>query len=749
MAVPALRIPVTADISQFQREMQRTTDVAGKAALAVTKQVITMNAGWIASQGAAGAATLAFGRVLGVLGPIALGITAVKNAFALMGYATDLAKARIEEFNKVTEEANASGFSTEFFQRISKSGGEARDKVDDLTEALKKFNAESQPKLGGSALQQRLDELTKAGNLKGNSGVAALGSANDSEGRLRAVVSLIDQAIAKGERLAALDIAGKAFGPKVQEALRADSGYLDDMLKRADALKQTQLISDADLGRAQELTRRMDAAQKILAERWKPVQDDLAAAGTNYHENWVGITETLASCVGYATTLYQTLKAVPDWFAKGGNASFWNSLTEATGKLGLNSSPESVGITMVDPNLEQATKRLRAELQNYKNVTREMQAASDVAFAVRGDKSKAPDKGGSTSGGNSFDTAIDTLARHTARTEADTKAVGLGANALAEYRAEAALMVAAEQAGIPVTQALRERIAGLAKDAGHAAETLERAKVANEIDFGKQTAFLSQEDVSIAKQLAGIYGNNVPAALASSEAAALRMNGALSDISRTLQDTNRGLFTDFSQQIRNGATAMDALRTAGVNALGKIADKLMQMAADNLWASAFGGSSGLGGLLGSLFRSGPTAVFGAAGGMGVPTFAASGGYISGPGSSTSDSIPARLSNGEFVVNAKATSKHRGLLEALNSPGFASGGMVGAPRLPNVALPSIPSVASNDNSSVSVSMPISIDARGADSAGLARVENQLAALKNELPSRVVSAVQDAKKRRVLA
>lgn len=45
---------------------------------------------------------------------------------------------------------------------------------------------------------------------------------------------------------------------------------------------------------------------------------------------------------------------------------------------------------------------------------------------------------------------------------------------------------------------------------------------------------------------------------------------------------------------------------------------------------------------------------------------ATGGYVSGPGSSTSDSIPARLSNGEFVVNAKATSRNRELLEAINS-----------------------------------------------------------------------------------
>jgi hypothetical protein len=55
---------------------------------------------------------------------------------------------------------------------------------------------------------------------------------------------------------------------------------------------------------------------------------------------------------------------------------------------------------------------------------------------------------------------------------------------------------------------------------------------------------------------------------------------------------------------------------------------------------------------------------------------ATGGFVSGPGSATSDSIPARLSNGEFVVNAAATSQHRTLLESINARKFASGGYVG-------------------------------------------------------------------------
>lgn len=51
----------------------------------------------------------------------------------------------------------------------------------------------------------------------------------------------------------------------------------------------------------------------------------------------------------------------------------------------------------------------------------------------------------------------------------------------------------------------------------------------------------------------------------------------------------------------------------------------------------------------------------------LPKFA-TGGYISGAGTGTSDSIPARLSNGESVINANSTAMFGGLLSALNQFG---------------------------------------------------------------------------------
>lgn len=63
---------------------------------------------------------------------------------------------------------------------------------------------------------------------------------------------------------------------------------------------------------------------------------------------------------------------------------------------------------------------------------------------------------------------------------------------------------------------------------------------------------------------------------------------------------------------------------------------------------------------------------------------ADGGSIVGAGTGTSDSIPAMLSNGEYVIRASQAKKYHSLLESINSghmSHFASGGAVGAVSSP--------------------------------------------------------------------
>jgi hypothetical protein len=84
--------------------------------------------------------------------------------------------------------------------------------------------------------RNRLDELVKAGNFSGNAGVGELKGANSNEERLRALADRYDQALEKGQRLAALDIVKAFGGDQLAANLAKDSGYLDKMIEAADEI---------------------------------------------------------------------------------------------------------------------------------------------------------------------------------------------------------------------------------------------------------------------------------------------------------------------------------------------------------------------------------------------------------------------------------------------------------------------------------------------------------------------------------
>jgi len=148
-------------------------------------------------------------------------------------------------------------------------------------------------------------------------------------------------------------------------------------------------------------------------------------------------------------------------------------------------------------------------------------------------------------------------------------------------------------------------------------------------------------------------------------------------------------------QVKRATEAASALKGvagsagAATQGLGQIG----QLSSNFFPSAPQGGGGGFGGWLSSLFSGpfkpiGAQASLAAAGGIGLY---ADGGHVAGPGGPTDDNVPAWLSNGEFVVNARATKKHRAMLEAINSgriSRFATGGLV-SPRL--VSAPVAPSL----------------------------------------------------------
>lgn len=97
------------------------------------------------------------------------------------------------------------------------------------------------------------------------------------------------------------------------------------------------------------------------------------------------------------------------------------------------------------------------------------------------------------------------------------------------------------------------------------------------------------------------------------------------------RETFKGFFADFNHGLREGATVWEAFGKAGENALGKISDKLLEMAANKVFEAAFGGAGSGGGIWGSIIGwvgSIAGAIAGGGGGEGISPNAANGAVIS-------------------------------------------------------------------------------------------------------------------------
>lgn len=133
-----------------------------------------------------------------------------------------------------------------------------------------------------------------------------------------------------------------------------------------------------------------------------------------------------------------------------------------------------------------------------------------------------------------------------------------------------------------------------------------------------------------------------------------------------IQQTSNQLAKDFSGAITDWITGAKSFGDAMKNILQQLIAQLIQAA---IYATIVAACTGGGGGFAARWKS--------AFGKGLAT----GGSVDGPGTGTSDSIPAMLSNGEYVLNAQAVDRLGvPFLNGLNTGrlrGFASGGLVGS------------------------------------------------------------------------
>lgn len=165
-----------------------------------------------------------------------------------------------------------------------------------------------------------------------------------------------------------------------------------------------------------------------------------------------------------------------------------------------------------------------------------------------------------------------------------------------------------------------------------------------------------------------------------------------------IQQTSNQLAKDFSGAITDWITGAQSFGDAMKSILKQLIAQLIQAA---IYATIVAACTGGGGGFAARWKG--------AFGKGF----ASGGSVAGPGTGTSDSIPAMLSNGEYVLNAQAVDRLGvPFLNGLNTGrlrGFASGGLVGSGGAYNR-----PASVASSSSSTSSSITLNVSALDASS-----------------------------------
>lgn len=184
---------------------------------------------------------------------------------------------------------------------------------------------------------------------------------------------------------------------------------------------------------------------------------------------------------------------------------------------------------------------------------------------------------------------------------------------------------------------------------------------------GLQTAKLDndgrlQEQLRLAKETKEAFGNDWLAGISDGMR---NYSDSFKSMRENMSDAVTGSLGKMSDSLADFvATGKADFRGLAVSILQDLSKMLIKMALFNAMKAALSAWGGGG------FKDG---------GM-VQQFS-NGGAVWGAGTATSDSIPAMLSNGEFVINAASTRRHRALLEAINKNRYASGGVVGvAPQV---------------------------------------------------------------------
>jgi hypothetical protein len=684
MAAPALRIPFSMSLDEFQKNVDSAKSHTRQLTQFALKQFQEMNTaigGSVAASIGASFAAMAL-RTIGIIGGI---IVATKA----MGDVIEQVRDRIAEMVEVSEKATQRGLSPEFFQAFTSAARGAEERVELLEAALDRAWQATKPVLNPdwTVWDRGLEKITDVENaLRGMrelfstdqkyTGLDLFRSANTQDEKVRAVLVAMRELNTIGQQVAAIDLAEKMFGNKFADEVRRGKQSIDDLFRSIDDRAGKTFISDANAKAAKELDDRLNDAWHTIHERLKPDWDDLASIALRIKSVWADIVQAIANA-------HLGIKTLPAYQI--GDVGEGTGQDDPNGAVTANARiiaqrrrmlrnrgiipesgifPDGIGPdawpspgSYTPPSNYPALDPRGRPMLPMSRPDGAPKAKEDSGYEAR----------------DQFEISIDSITKHIATLNADTAAMFQNNAARQQFRAEFQALTAIMRDGGEVTQ---DQIDAYEKfrQSMSAAQALEAAGI--QLTKEHSEAFLRASD------------NIRKAASARDQAAATleRLNSASSQFGSALSNA-------FSEAVIQGKSLNEVLsnllRTLGNSAINSLFASLFN-------APAGGGLSPFASLLKGLW----------------PGFAEGTDYAPG-------GLAWVGENGKELVNLPR----------------------GSQVIPN-------DIVRSGMGSISAAMTFNIDARGADQGAIARLQAQLLKLKAELPVTVVNTVRQAQKTRNL-
>ena len=631
------------------------------------------------------------------LAPLALRAIAVYEAVHLVAEAVGAARDQIAAMVAVADKAANLTVTPQFLQLFEGEARKLKVTTDELDAALTHAYSATKEKspidlaewqVAGEritdvelALRVYNAELEKSTG-KSLQGLVLFRDAQTQDDKVKAILKSMVELDQVGQHLQSLELGEKFFGAQFADRIRQVETSAESILDSMEKLKASQdgLFPDYLVNRAKAVDDQLKLSQDRLSRSLKPAWDDLAGIVLTIKSYWADVVDLIARAVEFSNKITgneldkkrRSLKIVEDEIAKGPSILDTPALVlPGVGKV-FNSSQE---------RLQVERYKLQGEVDNLANNQYGPEAPPKPSRST-GDAptKKKPD----AEARDPFETAIDNVEKRIATLKAETATIDDSTAARERAKTVAQLEEAAKRANsaaglknTEVTDAQREAINKEADAIERAAAAYAKRQVESQIKFDAGTAFLSQSDVAIAQQLKGIYGSDIPAALNSSYAAAIRFNEASKEISNTISTNLTSSLTDVIDGTKTAGQAFQDFSKVVIRAIEEAIVKLLIVG-----PLMRGLQSGLGGLIpGGVGGVGSNATDGIGGfGPTAPTGYDTGGFTGVGGRNQPAGIVHR---GEYVFDQQAVNRIGvGNLMMLQR-GYADGGPVGMPGIPNL------------------------------------------------------------------